>query len=178
MKKKTKLIGIACLLLCAFFLQFSCKKKQSDNPIENLPAATQEGKNTFGCLVNGKVFVPKKNAGSTAIPLEFNAGTTFQIRATDFVSNQDEVRIVVKNMIIKVGSEYILNDPINAFGVYEIFKNSSPASYKTSSSNTGMLKITRYDSANLIISGTFSFDAINTAGEKVEVRDGRFDIKF
>jgi hypothetical protein len=34
------------------------------------------------------------------------------------------------------------------------------------------------DLANSIISGTFWFDAINTAGETVEIRQGRFDWNY
>ena len=43
---------------------------------------------------------------------------------------------------------------------------------------TGELKITRIDLQNSIISGTFWFDAINEAGEIVEIREGRFDWNY
>ena len=35
------------------------KKHQGGNPVDQLPPETQTGANTFGCLVNGKVFIPK-----------------------------------------------------------------------------------------------------------------------
>jgi len=43
---------------------------------------------------------------------------------------------------------------------------------------TGQLTITKLDLQNRIISGTFYFDAVNPAGDKVSVTDGRFDVKF
>ena len=39
----------------------------------------------------------------------------------------------------------------------------------------GELKITHHDFSNAILSGTFWFDAVNSNGEIVEVREGRFD---
>ena len=44
----------------------------------------------------------------------------------------------------------------------------------------GQVQYLKFDTANKIISGTFWFDAYSPANsyEKVEVRDGRFDIKF
>ena len=49
------------LLLATSFILISssCKKNKSDNPINQLPPETQTGANTFGCLVDGKVFLPK-----------------------------------------------------------------------------------------------------------------------
>ena len=37
---------------------------------------------------------------------------------------------------------------------------------------------TRLDEVKQIVSGTFWFDAVNDKGEKVEVREGRFDMIF
>ncbi|MEO6837649.1 MAG: hypothetical protein ABI185_04635 [Ginsengibacter sp.] len=36
-----------------------CKKDKPINPVDQLPPATQSGANTFGCLIDGKVFLPK-----------------------------------------------------------------------------------------------------------------------
>jgi hypothetical protein len=55
MKTKTILL----LLVSLLFLQGSCKKETDRCPTYKLPPATQTGANTFGCLVNDVVFVPK-----------------------------------------------------------------------------------------------------------------------
>ena len=50
--------------------------------------------------------------------------------------------------------------------------------YYTNAINSGELNITKLDESKKIISGTFWFDAVNKTGEKVEVREGRFDLKY
>jgi hypothetical protein len=50
--------------------------------------------------------------------------------------------------------------------------------HQTSDIYKGELWIKKYDSVNHIVSGTFWFDAVNSLGEKVEVREGRFDMRF
>ena len=53
---------IALLVLSFILLSSSCKKQivQPVNELSLLPAATQTGAGTFGCLLNGVAFVPKK----------------------------------------------------------------------------------------------------------------------
>ena len=41
----------------------------------------------------------------------------------------------------------------------------------------GELKITKLNTQQRIISGTFWFDAI-LSGEKIEIREGRFDMRY
>ncbi|MFL0132653.1 DUF6252 family protein, partial [Tenacibaculum maritimum] len=50
--------------------------------------------------------------------------------------------------------------------------------YSTTPEITGELIIIHHDYNKAIISGTFWFDAVNNAGEKIEVREGRFDMKY
>jgi len=45
-------------------------------------------------------------------------------------------------------------------------------------SMNGELHIARFDRILGIVSGTFWFDAVNMEGEKVEIREGRFDMKY
>ena len=55
---------------------------------------------------------------------------------------------------------------------------STSTEYLTTSSIKGELKITKFDELNRIVSGTFWFDATNSDGEKVQVREGRFDMNY
>ena len=66
------------------------------------------------------------------------------------------------------------NQNSGAYAQYVIYAGS----IITYTSITGELKITKFDEINKIASGTFWFDAENDKGEKVEVRDGRFDAKI
>ena len=53
------------ILLLFVFLSFGgCKKHKTNNSVDQLPPETETGANTFGCLVNGKVFIPKGYSGT------------------------------------------------------------------------------------------------------------------
>src|SRR5437773_8453594 len=52
------------LLLCSLFLSNSCRKQKNE---EQLPPATQTGANTFGCLVDGKVWIPTGGGAGSGI---------------------------------------------------------------------------------------------------------------
>jgi hypothetical protein len=64
------------------------------------------------------------------------------------------------------------------FGTYWIGETPFIDEYKTTSISKGELKISFFDSLNRIVAGTFEYDAVNEKGEKVEVREGRFDMKY
>ena len=57
--KYLKLNHYAIYLSLGFMLFASMKCKKDETGISSLPPATQEGKGTFGCLVNGASFTPK-----------------------------------------------------------------------------------------------------------------------
>jgi hypothetical protein len=42
-------------------------------PKEKLPPITHEDKNTFGCLVNGKVWLPNGNDGTSNLDLSYDS---------------------------------------------------------------------------------------------------------
>ncbi len=51
--------------------------------------------------------------------------------------------------------------------------------YNTTNNNSGELKITKFDQTNRILSGTFFFTGTNiSTGEKVNITDGRFDVRY
>lgn len=51
--KQLLLFSITFLLLSG-----SCRKNRQPNPIDQLPPETTTGANTFGCLIDGKLFKP------------------------------------------------------------------------------------------------------------------------
>ncbi|MFY0484118.1 DUF6252 family protein, partial [Flavobacterium sp. PLA-1-15] len=83
---------------------------------------------------------------------------------------------------LQAGQTYILNknviNDIDIEGGGGLFSLSTTNRYYTNTIKTGELKVTRVDLANSIISGTFWFDAVNQAGEVVEIREGRFDWNY
>ena len=159
----------------------SACKKSSLPP--SLTSITQEGKNTFGCLVDGKVFTPKKRFNSYN-NLRANYSTidrgTFNISAprSDGV-NGELVFFRSKGLMLSEGQTYKLGgDGIKGviFASYMKTVNFNSTSYNSKDDIFGEIIITKLTSK--IISGTFSFDAISSGGEKVEIREGRFDLNI
>jgi len=58
------------LLIILPLLALQCNK--DPEPIEQLPEATQTGKNTFGCLVDGEVWLPKGNFHRPRLTSEYH----------------------------------------------------------------------------------------------------------
>lgn len=50
--------------------------------------------------------------------------------------------------------------------------------YNTTPEVMGEMTITKLDFEDNIVSGTFWFDAVNNEGDMVEIREGRFDMRF
>jgi len=180
-----------CLLLfiSVSFFFLACKKNIP--AIDQLPPATQTGAHTFGCLVNGKIFKPKGDLFSGTISSSsyqylnssLSKGYFFSVSAkntsSDFVKgvsiNTDSLSIQQGQTIIleKYGKKGAAAGQFSIIGNDFIFHE-----YLTTPSEKGELIITKLDSINRIVSGTFWFDAVNSNGEKVEVREGRFDMPY
>ena len=62
--------------------------------------------------------------------------------------------------------------------IYNNNNTSAEINYETSSVVRGEFKITYHNFNQAIISGTFWYDAINSNGEVVKVREGRFDMRY
>jgi len=172
------------LLLCSLFLSNSCRKQKNE---EQLPPATQTGANTFGCLVDGKVWIPTGGgAGSGVNPTR---GGLFQDTAGKLNihiaanSYNDYIEIYLK-YITSTGTFYLNSNTgvkpnvifPESYGAYFI-RNTSDY-FVTDTLHTGLVKITYADTTTGIVSGTFEFTAKNKqTGEIKEITKGRFDYK-
>jgi hypothetical protein len=174
------------LLLTTFTL--SCCNND-DNPFssnDTLPPETQTGANTAGCLLNGEVFIPHQEGLSPSLQCNYeyiDGEFYFTFRFSDFrKGGTKSVMLETKKTILQTNQTYQLNknmidngDFIGGGGMYWLTPNN--ISY-TNTIKTGELKITRLDLQNSIISGSFWFDAVNSAGETVQIRSGRFDMHY
>jgi len=188
--KPLKTLSLISILSFLLFTNMNCKKS-SLNPVDQLPPATQEGKDTFGCLVNGQVFLPKGPLFGTPILISsyqyltrLNAnGYYFNVSGTKKNSTYNQsVSINTEDLSLVQGQKYILKNYPNigeAFGQYfttDLLGNIN--AYVTKDSFNGELYISKFDQVKHIVSGTFWFDGVNNNGEKVEVREGRFDVQL
>lgn len=178
-------------LLLSLLLTTSMKCKKDETGIEALPPATQEGKNTFGCLVNGEAFTPKgSNLGGPVLSSYYQylntstaQGYFFNVSADKKENNfSKSISIGANDVIITQGMKYQLKNYPNkneAYGRFLIVSNLGVINqYATINEYKGELFISKFDEVSQIVSGSFWFDAVNEKGEKVEVREGRFDVKY
>ena len=160
-----KLQNLSFLLFALSFLLFTsmqCKKASETIKEDVLPAETQTGKGTFGCLVNGEVWLPKGNFPYAGL------STTIQFNILSIGTNKSNEAIGVRN-VVDVGSYDLSLDENEAEYIIDskIFKRTE-----------GSLLITKFDKTNQIISGRFWFNAKNSSGEIIKITDGRFDDKY
>lgn len=184
--------SLSIIMLLSFY---ACSKNDDtpNNPVDQLPLATQTGANTIGCLVNGEALLPggySLNGQNfqcfyQRVEGEYYFGLSFFRKKGEIIKS---INITLQKIKINEGETYILdnnytNQPINEWGGgafnYSERVLDGLTYYLTEGSQIGELKITRFDSINQIISGTFWFDAkeINT-GEIIHVTNGRFDMQF
>lgn len=153
---------------------------QPQNPIDQLPLATQTGENTFGCLLDGEVFIPGGGTNPLDSVYQFvNGGYYFSVQGNKRNSENNllTISIGVLNIELIQGTTYQLleNEDGNATASFLI----STLSNYTSINNSGELTITKLDTENQIISGVFWFDVIHPlTGEIAEIREGRFDMEY
>lgn len=178
--KLTKLLSYSLLIIT--FFTFSQCKKEKDQP--QLPPETTTGAMTFGCKVNGKVFLPKDGRGKPGLYVQYvNLGTGvgggwyLNIPATNWVPSTPEgVNISTDSLLVVEGVTYPFK--YHKKGSPVAFYQNGPQ-YDATDNNSGELKIKKFDSVNRIISGTFFFIGTdNSSGQTVNITEGRFDIHY
>ena len=164
---------------------FHCKKDKT--PAEQLPPETHTGSGTFGCLINGSVFLPKGTPLAGPIlscgDQYINGGYYFQLKARQDIGSRtltialftDSLEIL-QGKVLRLSQKNLSGYAYGQHGHYEL--SSSPQLFYTDSINVGELKINFLDTINRVVSGTFWFDAMTSTGEKVQIREGRFDTKY
>lgn len=181
-----KTLIVLSFLLTSVVISFSnCKKNKPATASEQLPPETQSGANTFGCLIDGQVFLPKGDPFGGPIKraqYQFvNGKQGFSVSAKNSGSN------LVKSVGFQGDSIFINNGTFDLttsntsgvlFGSYVEFQSGNINEFTTTIINRGQLVIKKFDTINQIVSGTFWFDANNINGQVVQVREGRFDMPY
>jgi hypothetical protein len=159
------------LSLAAVLLATGCKK---DDPEAGLPTATQEGKNTFGCLVDGQVFVPKPGQ---AISITKREPLEASVYRTDLlVSGMGDgyVEFALHNAS-QQGTYALGETSTKSYGTYSV----SGIRYYTNTAHVGTVTITRIDTVAKVAAGTFQFTALDyQSGKTVTISNGRFDVRL
>lgn len=195
------------ILLLVLLTLYSCSKPD-DGTRSSLPAITSEGKNTFGCKINGETFLPRNNGGFSAgyrtvlsakyAHYEYDyygLGPGYHLAIRAYNSQTD------KSISIELANS---GEPIISGATYPIVLKTdgliaATYSFSTSTQDTENANIYYYnsfdhitteefngeitfnlvDEERQIISGVFYFTCINPeTNETAEVLDGRFDIEY
>lgn len=176
--------NLLLILLTTFTL--SCCNKDDDNKpkteLEKLPPATQTGAQTFGCLIDGKAFVPPKfgiNAPRAFYQFVGGAYTLSFGGSTSGTPNLKSVLIGAIDVPAIVTSSYQLKfEESGNFHSEYLIGGGTIFSGGTTNVNPGILIITRFDPSNFIISGTFEFTVLDDNGNEIKITNGRFDMQY
>jgi hypothetical protein len=160
----------------------SCKKDEvCDHP--SLPCETHEGKNTFGCLIDGAPFVADVKftvGGPVVVSGSFNEESKLLLIQGNRGNDNGSIDAVSFMSVVSNGvSVYNMTVTSSTFKGYLNFVGSS-CEYYHDQNNKGNLEITFIDLEKNIISGTFSMTLINSDCTKssLVITEGRFDFGY
>ncbi|MCB2410217.1 hypothetical protein [Hymenobacter lucidus] len=176
------------LFLALGLLAGSGCKKVEDIVKPKLPEATQEGQGTFGCLVDGSLWLPfVQHTLDSKLEASYSstAGGTFTLRAEQEPSTgtSQYIHLTVYNpagVALKPGTYAVASGFTGRLEAQQDFM--------TSAAGPATLTITKVEPRTektptggevryTIVSGTFDFEAAAPAGQKVRLTEGRFDVK-
>ncbi len=175
---KTKSITILLLgIFASICLATQCEKE----PLV-MPSETQIGKNTFGCYVNDKLYVVENDRQRLIAAYIRNSGLLYFSTGASigdmslylYNPKEKEYASVAGAMFSKNGKGWDLNSSLFA------------------DTNCGQIFITKFDTVNYIVSGTFDFSlrsatSFSVGGkvtyeeknsETVRITSGRFDAQL
>src|ERR1035437_7438325 len=174
-RKMKKLIQI--IFVTIIFLS-SCKK--------DLPPATQTGANTFGMYVNGVLWIPTAPCAlcpSGSASIQFYNSLAKGLLAVSAKKGDEELFFYVNTHyaignypINKIFYNAPMQDSCYYYTRYSI--NSNCYSYRLIDSTKSGINITKLDTINKIVSGTFFMTLSNFQGGQMNITEGRFDGKY
>ena len=177
-------ILILCLLLIITIA--SCKKNQTSQNTNQLPPATQTGANTFGCYINGSLFVPqgyKNPFPNYELTVDSGASGDFSIHTYKII-NGVKSDFGINGANVYNAGNFPISSSTTVFPFYFRDANSNDCWFTTGVSipnyRSGYLKITRYDLANGIFSGEFEMNLYDStiSCDTIRITQGRFDKKL
>ncbi len=168
------------LAILASLLLTSCFKDPIFKPVEpKLPDTTQQGLNTFGCYKNGELWLPGPMGGEGFFtPYLFSSYSSISNELMIDVSDRiDFLYIRLSGNISE--RKILLTDSMNYADClsYDTVNNTS-CFLRNSISDSSFVRITKFDTANQIVSGVFQFFFPDSCGIANSFTEGRFDLKY
>ena len=169
------LISAGILLFLSSFT--SCQKED----LNILPQETQTGANTFGCYIDGQLYL----GGYFPITGAFPLTAEYQCKSKRIIINAYGK---INNKA--AGSMYfVINNPVKVVSqistIADYIPGASSNCIQYSAINEARIYLTKFDTINKIVSGNFNFsgqcsDALFhfSGNDSIQVTQGRFDIKL
>lgn len=186
------ILTLSSILLTSVSL-LSCRDNEQDDLVptsqnppvkeEQLPPITSNGANTFGCRVNGKVWVAKDKAGFP-VYASIDRDNNYKITITGSQINGSEFyRLIAMGFFYLPKTEFyplFLNDyKLGKYYGGTYIDLDSNKFWNTDSLVGGSIHINKLDTVYQVISGTFAFDCINPeTHDTLHITDGRFDMNY
>ena len=176
---KRTLLFFALALLTTSILVTGCKK--DENPADGGSGGgnTQTGAGTMSAKIDGQDW------SSTSIPGLPGAYAIYTSNNLTLIGTQVQgtsastFNITIAN-VIGTGEFRLGLFPVGSFQGVGAYGTSAGQAWATTNTETGTVKITKLDTQNKIVSGTFSFKCKNpSANPQIRnITDGRFDVKW
>jgi len=176
-RKATRILYLLSLCL---LIMISCSKDSTPkDPVDTLPPITQTGEDTFACLINGKPFFSSRER--RAFYTISNGAYTLGISG----SRNDDIgfrSILLAGLDIEGGvkeGDYLLkSEKSGNFDATYLIGGGLILKTNTTDETPGLLRITRFDLEEFIVSGTFEFSVKDNDGNTLNFTHGRFDLRF
>jgi len=173
-------IKLLLLLASLSCLSLHCKKEEPQKEEDKLPPLTTEGKQTFGCLMNGKAW-PDSYLTTFGSSGYANGNFELYLRTLDpaTVGIKEQVTIEIRGKIFGPG-HYIIPYSTNLMetNINASYHKTGYTSYGTPGGYAD-ITIAKLDTINHLMSGTFDFllySATNIV--PLQVTKGRFDCRY
>lgn len=174
------------LIFLAFVINTNCKKTtQPLSSLERLPPITQEGKNTFGFLLNGQPWTPAGNNGTANLSVYVDANYkqgTFNITAYRIIGQENRQSIglgIADSLNFQPIPTALILGKQTLSGVSFISNKCTYDFFDDTTYKYGELKLSKLDKTNRIIAGTFIATFYKTdCGDTIKITDGRFDMRY
>jgi hypothetical protein len=179
MKKHLTTLLFLFVLPIATLIAGGCKQLDLT---PGLPEETQEGKGTFGCRVNGEIWLPyAEHTLDNAIEPEYDSSGWFAVGAEREKSVGHYIWLQLADSTGLSTKTYSSNEGFAAH--YKKMTDGQEEIFDTPVGSPASITITKIvppsgSERYAIISGTFSFTARSfTTGDSVRITDGGFDLK-
>ena len=174
-------------LLAVPLLWSSCNKS-NNCPELSLPPVTIEGLNTFGCKIDGEVWVPHTDWQLIQTPLDFGEITVvyhenenhFYLRVDRRPNGQCDSTDQVLHLGINI-DDIVSEFPDSSYIGSASFSdwNTGRWQYRLDTTLSSTIQLHRFSLSERILSCSFSFSFLHEpSGETKQVTDGRFDLSF